>query len=148
MGIKKILTTIIKHNVPEGFCFECRRPMDNSNKTKKYHSTCVYDNNKYGIKAKFKNHTYMYVYLGTGYSSGQGKRCGSMVLGAMSVAEDLWSPPVPVTIENVNRSLNAHKSKINLCNGAWVSAKDALLLAKYFDNIRLLKNVNNNKNNT
>ncbi len=133
MGIKQILKEVQKGNVQDGCCSFCRKPMDNANKTQKYHSQCVYDANKYGIKAKFKNHMYMYIYLGTGYEKGQGKRSGSMVKGAMSVAEDMWSSPVKVTEENVKRSLNAHKQKINLCNGQWVTAKDALILAKYFD---------------
>lgn len=136
MGIKKILKEVQKSNVPDGCCSHCRKPMDGANKTQKYHEQCVWDAKKYGIKAKFKNHTYMYVYLGTGYDSGQGKRSGSMIKGAMSVAQDQWSSPVPVTVENVKRSLNAHAAKINLCNGAWVTAKDALLLAKYLDEQR------------
>ncbi len=136
MGIKKILRDVQKEDIQEGCCFHCGRKMEDSNKSKKYHAECVWDANKYSIKAKFKNHTYMHVYLGTGYSRGQGKRSGSMVRGAMSVAEDMWSSPVPVTIENVKQSLKAHAYKINLCNGAWVKAKDALLLAEYLDEKR------------
>lgn len=137
MGILQILKEVQKDNVPEGCCSHCKKPMDNANKTQKYHSQCVWDAKKYGVKAKFKNHTYMHVYLGTGYDRGQGKRSGSMVKGAMSVAQDQWSDPVPVTVENVKRSLNAHKYKINLCNGAWVNAKDAMILAKYLDEKRV-----------
>ena len=133
MGIIQLLKEVQKDNVKDGCCFYCRKPMQNSNKTQKYHSQCVYDANKYGIKAKFKNHMYMYIYLGTSYKKGQGKRSGSMVKGAMSVAEDMWSSPVKVTMDNVMQSLGNHGEKINLCNGAWVTAKDALILAKYFD---------------
>lgn len=133
LDIETVIKKAMYENTPKGHCSHCKKLITDKRKKHYCSGNCAYDSNKYGVKAKYRNHKYMYIYLGTGYSRGQGRRSGSMILGAMSVAQDMWSDPVPVTKENVKRSLSMHSQKINLCNSAWLSTSEALLLAEYLN---------------
>ncbi len=135
LEINQVLKKAMADNIPKRHCYYCKKPI--TNKRAKYycHPNCAYDANKYSIKAKYKNHKYMYIYLGQGYDKGQGRRCGGMILGSMSAAQDMWSEPVLLTRENIQKSIWGSCSKINLCNSAWLSEGEAALLADYLSEI-------------
>lgn len=133
--IHEIINKAMRGNIPEGVCYSCKKPIENSNKRQKLHyGGCVIDNKDYGMPVSKRNHKYMFIYLGKGYSRGQGRRYNGMVRGAMSVSEDMWSKPVPVTLKNVKKSLENHE-RINLCNGVWLDAEEAMVYAEHLESI-------------
>lgn len=132
MTIEEVLKKATKNNIPEGYCFHCKKPISNYRKGKKFCSkNCSRDHLHYKyVPPKFLSHKYMKVYLGKFVEKGQGKRCGYMTLGGMSAPVDVWSEPVPLTIENIQRSIKINP-EVYLCNETTLNYEEALMLADY-----------------
>lgn len=139
MKIEEILAKSVINNIPEGWCHHCRKPISNYRKGMKFCSeTCRYNHYHFGLtKPKYMNHKYMNIYLGEGVEKGAGRRCCGVVKGSMAAYTSKWSDPVPLTNQNIQKSICNDMYGIFLCNGTRLKKEEAIMLAEYLGKLNV-----------
>lgn len=134
MNIEEVLAKATKSNISEGYCYQCRKPIGNSRKGRKFCSkSCKQEFYSYrNVKPKYMCHKYMEIYLGRMPERRRGNN--PRIFGAMSEYTHQFSGPVLLIPENISKSLCADMYGISLCNGAILTKEEALLLADYLEN--------------
>lgn len=137
MTIEEVLAKAMGNNIPEGYCYHCRKPISNYRKGIKFCSaTCKYDHYNYGYtKPKYMNHKYMRIYLGFGPVKGSGRLGGGGTRGSMGEGEHRWSTPVLLMRNNIENAPIRQCYGIMLGNGMILKEDEALILADYLENL-------------
>lgn len=139
---REVVKRAQSRNIPLGHCHYCKKPIKNKRRKKFCNDNCKYHNRFYTVP-KYRNEKYMRIYYGTspgGGKKGQGRRSGGLVKGSMSAYLPVFGSPVPLNIENIERSMLSETKGIVLANDVSLYKEDALLLIEY-----LKKNTHENK---